>query len=363
MSLKSYAQTLRDAAEKAANEAAEKARTEGATRMSIAEAFDSHAAQLPPVEMPRPIPWHVFPHSYKHTPTIGRLSFKGQGFDAIAQMLQDCPPLPQTRYRASARRESGIRHPEHVPEYADSKTPTDGVQMRLGGGVGYGQSVAIEWATMMQGVCVEISAEVEASHQFKPRIAAKHNEWQGQVVSIDASTARLVYPFGDTSGLDSVRYAQGSKTAYPDFLVWGRANSGGLAAFVRSVAAEMLRLRVAGFAAYLADKREGLPPAETAGRISGMSAGSPAQNAALDSIAARKDRALAEKHWREYARDSEPETWPVSAERGYFDHYSWACHWLQMHGLLEDPAFIRKNGKPYKYGSAWINANGSIHGE
>lgn len=354
--LTSLAQSLRDAEEAKQREATERAQTEGAARMRIAEAFDVHTAALPDTETPRPLPWFVHVQAYKHTPAMGRVCFKGISFETLAQMLRDYPPMPQTRWRSSARNESGIRCDGFVPEHADTRNPTDGVSIRLGGGVGYGQHAKAEWVCMLGAVCVEINAEIES--QFSPRIAAKHNDWQGQTVSIDASTARIVYPLGDTSGLDSVRYQQGSKTAYPDFLIWGRAGSAGVAGYVQSIADETLRRSVESFAAYLKDKTEGLPPAKTEQGSRGMSAGSKAQDACLRSPAALADRALAEKHWKAYAQDNGIET-----TQAYFDHYAWALHWLAAHSLLEDPALIRKNGKPYKYGSAWINADGTIHGE
>jgi hypothetical protein len=61
-----------------------------------------------------------------------------------------------------------------------------------------------------------------------------------------------------------------------------------------------------------------------------MKAGSPAQAAHL--------RTLGE--WT-YGRD------------GFNSHYDWACEKLKEVGLLEDASYLH-NGKPYRYGSAWL---------
>lgn len=346
-------------AQKAAQAAAEK---EGGRKLQIAAAFDAATAALPASPMPRPLPWFVMGHDYKHTPSKGHMSFKGLTFEDVAQMMRDYPALPQVRYRSSARHESGIRHAGYLPEHADTQSETDGYELHISQGIGYGPTVSVQWDADLGGMIVGIHAELKGG-RFTPRLHANCNRWQDKIVSIDGTTARIVYPFGDISGLHSVRYAQGSRESYPDFLVWGVPSAGGMLRYVDSIAAENLRLQTESFAAYLADKQSGHLRAETGRSIPGMSAGSPAQNAALGTDAALQDRALADKHWGSYCRDSDPDQWPVKSSQAYFDHYAWACKWLAGVGFLDDPSFLRKNGKPYRYGSAWINAAGLIHGE
>ena len=71
-----------------------------------------------------------------------------------------------------------------------------------------------------------------------------------------------------------------------------------------------------------------------------LQAGSPAQTAYLESI---KNELVA------------------SLSTGQFvDHYSWACNRLKKQGLNPDPNFIH-NGKPYKYGSAWLKIDVPNH--
>lgn len=366
--LESLVQSLQAHEEAAQREAREAKEREGGRKVAIAQAFDAHNAGLPAIDAPRPFPWFVHAVSYKHNPSAGWMSFKGLSFEEVAQMLRDYPPVPKVRYRSSSRRESGIRHAGFVPDYADTQSETDGCELHISKGIEYGPTVQVRWSCQMGAMIVDIHAELRPS-QFTPRLHAKRNEWQGQVVSIDGSTARVVYPFGDTAGLQNVRYAQGSRTAYPSFLIWGNAQpASGMLRYIDSVAAECLRRETESFAAYLADKRAGCIMAKPADRMKGMSAGSPAQNAALDSPDALRDRALAEKHWVSYVKDSRAEDWPKDDKpdihsRGYFDYYAWACKWLLSVGLYADPSFLRKNGQPYKYGTAWVNADGSIHGE
>ncbi len=66
--------------------------------------------------------------------------------------------------------------------------------------------------------------------------------------------------------------------------------------------------------------------------LNDMQAGSPAQTAYLEKI-------KSEQH--------EIQSGPFS------DHFEWACYRLRKKGLNPDPSFIH-NGKPYKYGSAWL---------
>lgn len=364
--LQSLVQSLRTKEEEAQREKLKEAQTEGARKLAIAQAFDTHNAGLPTIDAPRPMPWLVHRCNYRHTPHVGWFSFKGLSFKECAQMMRDYPPLPAVRYRSTSRKESGIRHAGYVPDYADMRSDTDGCQLHISQGIEYGPTVSVQWACTMGGLCVEIHAELRNS-QYIPRLHARCNEWQGRIVSIDGSTARVIYPFGDTAGLQSVRYAQSSNTAYPSFLIWGNREPSGMLRYIDSIAAECLRIGADSFRAYLEDKARGNIRAEPGRSMPGMCAGSPAQTAALSSDAALQDRGLAEKHWSAYVKDSSPEQWPTGypdvSSRGYFDHYAWACKYLQSVGLLEDPGFIRKNGKPYKYGTAWINADQSIHGE
>lgn len=80
----------------------------------------------------------------------------------------------------------------------------------------------------------------------------------------------------------------------------------------------------------------------------GSTAGSKAQEQSLRSIEARREQYLAEKHWPLYTKQHGIET-----RQGYFEHHSWAKHWLTTQGLQPDPNYLR-DGKPYSYGSAWV---------
>ena len=101
-------------------------------------------------------------------------------------------------------------------------------------------------------------------------------------------------------------------------------------------------------AAYEADCAAGLPPAEATRDHGDMNAGSKAQRASLNSLEARQERALAQKHWPLYA-----EKHGLNPGRYGFDYHEWAKYWLTKAGLQPDPNYIR-DGKPYSYGSAWV---------
>lgn len=79
-----------------------------------------------------------------------------------------------------------------------------------------------------------------------------------------------------------------------------------------------------------------------------LRAGTARPTESLESVQARADWRLAREHWRHYAE----EHGIALSEYGprLEDYYSWAVAWLTRAGLNPD----EHNGKPYRYGSAWL---------
>ncbi len=366
----SHVASMVDVLKKKREKEAAEALKKDEVQITMAQAFDTHNATLPASIVPRPLPWLVYPMKSGVSDSVGWMAFRELTFEQVAQMMRDYPALPMVKWRDSQRRVTGMTVEGRAK--GDTREETDGFKLEIAQGVNYGPMVQIQWETSLGGVIVGVRAELAPS-QMRPSISVQTSVVCGEVVAVRGSTAEVHYPFGDTAGLRHVRYQQSGKLDYPHFLIYGvpaghpGSPNGGMMRYVDSVVAELERRGAESMAAYLKDKESGHLIADLP-RAGGMttSAGSPAQEAALQSDAARRDRGLAEKHWRAYCQDSKPEEWPKKPDlerQGWFDHYAWACKWLQREGLYRDPNFLTKDGKPYAYGTRWINADGTIHGD
>lgn len=320
--------------------ATERAQREADSKMRLAVAFDAANAERGPI----PAPWFI--HAHTLYGRAGSLSYKDQTPEDVRGLLAKFPPVASGVFRGrdgtSYRMESSIPADE-----ADKYAPNpDAVALKMDGGLSYGTTVRVEWfAELAPDLIVEFQCELRPIYQVVPQYRARIRETAAGSY-IEAGSDTVYFPLEKTTREAAVRYAAGdSRTSYRPRIFTGAR------AMVEAWAAELDRLGIESRAAYERDKAAGgVMPSEY--RVESydsqkLRAGTRAQHDSLNSPAALLDRGLASKHWRCYAAEH-----GLDAGRYGFDHYAWACAWLARRGLLIDQN--GPNGKPHKYGSAWL---------
>lgn len=284
------------------------------TKFTIAEEFDKHGGTI--------LPYLVFPHNYKHTETVGTLMFKDLQFDEVQTLMEFHPPEPMVLYKKG--NETGVRDATKVPEGADTLAPSD-YQLKIDG-----FEPEISWNTRIGRIIVGMSVKIKG-----PCLqGGVHNYGDGEISSIDSSQVKIVWPMGDSSQIKFRKYAQATRKSWPSYLCYT-----GVKKWVDSVVEILNQKGIETQAAYQKDKALGVTPEEARPYPTKLRAGTQKQHEALNTLEARCDYALAQKHWKCYCKEH-------GIKSRYFSHYDWAMHWLKKVGLFED------NG--YKYGSAWL---------
>ena len=205
-------------------------------------------------------------------------------------------------------------------------------------------SAKVERIAELDGLLVEFQVELSRSRGW-PQISADMRHHNGILVEIRRQWVELTGDLKDHACPHYLSYASGSPTSFGNRLMYGELNIVGL---INTMAELDAQYYAEALAAYEADCATGLPPAEATRDHGDMNAGSKAQRALLNSLEARQERALAQKHWPLYA-----EKHGLNPGRYGFDYHEWAKYWLTQAGLQPDPNYIR-DGKPYSYGSAWV---------
>jgi hypothetical protein len=215
----------------------------------------------------------------------------------------------------------------------------------------YGQQVTIKWWSMFDSLRIRFNARLVGPRDVIPRIEYRTNQYQGRAVSIVANLQNAVFPIGDAPR-KVARYAAGSDTALSHQLF-----SGGVEQYVRDAVDVLNKRGAVTLAAYKAARAAqcyAMPSRASIEirasqivekyRNTHLRSGTLLQTAALETDAAVEDRGIAEKHWGRYAEEH-----GLNAGRYGFDHYTWACAWLERCGLLVDVV----DGKACKYGATW----------
>lgn len=348
--MKSLKETLTQQTEESVRALMEKTEREAAAKAKIAEGFDEAAGAA---GYGGPLPHMTIAHALYGS--VGSLNWNEMSFDDALRIMRAFPAVPAGIYRdgsfTSFRPAASLVFPlKDGHRFDQSSEP---YAMRISGGLGYGQKVAIEWTADLAGVSVRFSIELKGPHDVLPRISFEANQWQGTAVSIKRETERVVVPLGGTIPLVA-RYSAGSDTALRDCL------------FVGPEVVRYIERAVEYLDARDRETREAYEHAKDASPVvlplraevdalaetlrehydrEKLRAGTLRQFAALQMPAALVDRDVAEKHWPRYAEEH-----GIDRGRYGFDHYSWACGWLARLDLLTD----EYNGGPYKYGSAWL---------
>lgn len=333
-------------------EQTERAQEEHARTLRLAELWDKHcennahaAACLQP--------WIM--HTSKLFGAIGSYSFRDATPEQCAELLAAFVPVPtaivKTQMWTSFRPADYVDPKLGGGEDIKSKTPVPG-----GAAIGldcsrFQSRAKVQWWTMLGGELVGLDVELATIHNVTPHMAARveyadpaHNHISR------VSDARPVYPIEPAKGapLTHIRYSAGAPEYWPHILIHGH-----VAAYIEQLAGWCYSARRASKKAYQEDKIAGLPPvsgpaSDQTYESQKLRAGTREQYECLHTEAARRDRALAEKHWKQYAED-----YGIESTQGYFDHYAWACAYLKRQGLYEVPD-PRDPSKAYKYGHAWL---------
>ncbi|HGW8780173.1 TPA: hypothetical protein ACQTZL_003746 [Pseudomonas aeruginosa] len=286
------------------------------------------------------------------------LTFKDAGPDELVALMKHFPAIPRVQYS-----HSGIRyfHPvggRTIPEGADV-SEFDGFEIEISGGRGY-ENLRAGWSAMVGDVQTAFRVELRRVSFLHPRASRKSVVWQGNFLRYEGR-AELNWPreFPGASvmmeaGITAFGYAL-SDQCFGDFRLRGRNVLALALAWETEANRRGEQTRAAFLAAFAPVQAMGLPGADDvaaqAAKIrdqyerENLRSGTLEQTAALQTPHAVADKAVAEKHWPEYAAANGLET-----RQGYFDHYAWACAFLSRCGLYEVP---RGEGT-YKYGHAWL---------
>lgn len=324
-----------------ADATATRAKREAEARLALAAWWDASGYT-------RATPGFIHSHgpAEKHyARAAGTLSFDDIAPDDALAMLEAFPPVACDYMRDGNT--STVRPSDCLADRYTVAGSSDGVLMSLDGGLGYGQTVKVQWWTERDGMRVELNAKLTGSRL--PRIAP------GRAVTFQHSVIRfegqdnLVWPKdAQPDGLAFIRYARGSETAYQHFLVYR-----GVADWLRTVAALADAEGRETRAAYEAARAlvTEAPRVATAEEVEArravyemekLRAGTLLQFATLATPTAQEWMRLAEKHWPRFA---EAHGLEVSKYRPGFDHYAATCWYLTEAGVITD------EGR--KYGAAW----------
>ena len=352
MSLTNSLTTQKQKEAEAAAEAARKASDKEGIQMRIAKAFDerSQGLTLPklPMLMVHPLYGRVASLSFSRDSS----SFPHTGLDAkhILALMEAFPPVPAciakgnqwTSWMSVSYFEQQLEKPEGQIKFTEIKAMSP-VIINLNR-MEHRPSAKVEWIAELDGLLVEFQVELSRSRGW-PQISADMRHHNGILVEIRRQWVELTGDLKDHACPHYLSYASGSPTSFGNRLMYGELNIVGL---INTMAELDAQYYAEALAAYEADCAAGLPPVEVSSGHGDSHAGSKAQRASLNSLEARQERALAQKHWQLYA-----EKHGLNPGRYGFDYHEWAKYWLTQAGLQPDPNYIR-DGKPYSYGSAWV---------
>jgi len=352
MSLTNSLTTQKQKEAEAAVEAAKKASDKEGIQMRVAAAFDagSQGITLPklPMLMVHPLYGRVASLSFSRDSS----SFPHTGLDAkhILALMEAFPPVPAciakgnqwTSWMSVSYFEQQLEKPEGQIKFTEIKAMSP-VIINLNR-MEHRPSAKVEWIAELDGLLVEFQVELSRSRGW-PQISADMRHHNGILVEIRRQWVELTGDLKDHACPHYLSYASGSPTSFGNRLMYGELNIVGL---INTMAELDAQYYAEALAAYEADRAAGLPPVEVSSGHGDSHAGSKAQRALLNSLEARQERALAQKHWPLYA-----EKHGLNPGRYGFDYHEWAKYWLTQAGLQPDPNYIR-DGKPYSYGSAWV---------
>ena len=340
--MKGISQTLVEQARKSAKEAEKKAEQEAA----LIELYNQHR-QTFPASFPEPTRVYA---GWKLYGAEGNYGWEKVTPEDALTIMQAFPPVASVLDHDGG---TGV-HPADQKPNSTKREPASGYTLRIDQISGYDVQLKLEWYTELSGDLqnwaalttnrVRMSLELVNLWGITPRLRARITRVHDVITRI--SDTQIEWPIPPAREVQRVRYSQVDHRSYHMFLVWSPTDAGMLETVGKWAQAAYKR-REESRKAYEEDKAAGLAPEPEADPYEGsgkLRAGTKAQYECLNTEEARKDAALARKHWRMYAEEH-----GIESTQGYFDHFRWACAWLERHNLLTDP-----NANGYKYGSAWL---------
>lgn len=240
---------------------------------------------------------------------------------------------------------------EYAKRRNSEQTVTCGVMLRAERLVQYESKISLEWYSEVGGFQLHFRAELTNIKGITPEVSFRADHYMdGSVKRITGSS--LKFPVGQGSLFTERRFASGGPQYIPgrtltsqnieQFFLW----LGAMAARIQCNKAE-------ADAAYEADREAGRSEPNSKTRSPTLNAGTVEQDACLSTPEACRDLYLAKHHWRVWLERNLPDLGPgYTKAPDYFTYHTWACHWLAQHNLL----VVDYEGKPYKYGTAWLPA-------
>lgn len=336
----------------------EEKQAEAAMIQQAAAAWDAMTEKMGEASAALPVP-HLLCKSQGRTVVF----MKDATPDAALALLRACPPTSDM-YHYHKNGTAGFRKTEHakgVFDPAETVTPAAGVTMRMDRTNDYPTQTLIEWDAVVEGQPLSMRIDLRPLHNITPHVTGRVTCYNDGETIAKIEHQRLELPQGRGIGVQVQTYGSGSAKQWNSYVIWGHPGSGAVQNTLQAMADKLDEQGRMTLAAYAADKARAeagtLPPADTDGEkpyaLQSLRAGTRAQFDALRTSAALIDKSLAAKHWPRYADDH-----GIKTTQGYFDHYGWACAYLERVGLLRDPGLIIKctdgKARAYKYGSAWL---------
>jgi hypothetical protein len=291
-------------------------------------------------------PW--FLHTSSLYGTIGSFAFKDATPEACDALLAAFEPAPLVLTRGDFTSARPAGYSKEGERLTSTQEIQGGVVLRMDRTANYPHRSKVEWYTRLGGGLIQMSVELENIHGITPNYAAsvQYDSTHQHIVSV--SNARPEFLIKPVQKLEYVRYSAGSRDGFGTLLIYGNVR-----AYIEQLAGYCYSQRRASKKAYQEDKIAGLTPvrgpaSDQTYDSAKLRAGTREQYECLNSEEARRDMALADKHWKAYAED-----YGVETTQGYFSHYDWACAYLKRQGLYEVPD-PRDPSKTYKYGHAWL---------
>lgn len=289
----------------------------------------------------------------------GSLSYEGAKPDLVLLLLALLPPVPVVdatdgTFRAFIPTWDEATIAKYAGRPKSSAREVYGAMLSANRMPSYDSKITVKWFAELDGLQLEISAQLENIQGVTPDVKYKAETYPGTGKVRRITFSELSVPVGDEllrSTSTERRFAAGGEEYIPDRLLVN-TNPTAFQGWLQAMADELVARKNDAMARYQVAVDEGLlADYQPSDRSRGMNAGTVEQDACLQTVEARRDRYLAEHHWPLWVEANNPEVGNMPVPT-YFTYFVWASHWLSKHNLL----VADYEGTPYKYGTAWLPA-------
>lgn len=331
----------------------------------LAAAYDAHGYA-------GPLPWIVRADAKPaYDGDLGTLHYRDVAPDELRALLEAFEPIPRKEFKSRGSRSF---RPGELPADAAEVRECDGLEITVSGSQ-HGRQLRASWSAMVGDIQTGFYVDVRPVHFLHPYTSRRAVTVANQFVRYEGATS-LNWPdkgalYNSVAGDAAlfVRMYGGSDQSHADCHIRG----GDVLALVRAWEDEANKrgeaTRAAFEEAFKSAQALGLPSADDIRAQADKMrddyakqktrAGTLEQAATLQTPHALADKAIAEKHWKPYA-----DRFGIENSRDYFEHYAWACAYLDRCGMLSVPVTdemreqatggIPADWTAYRYGTRWL---------